>query len=126
MSALVMTIALLLQPAGQDPDGRLWVVVGKPGLTRFVYASPKVLADRKLMARMLYYSMIDIQGPVAQVFVFGDRRFTPTDFPMTDAQMKHWRARYNRNRNTGLEEFVWVTWVAGKNKERPDTIRPAK
>ena len=116
MSAVVLTIALLLHPAAQDPDGRLWVVVGKPGLTRLVYASPKVLADRKLTARMLYYCMIDIPGPIAQVFVFDDRRFTPANLPMTDAQMKHWRVRYNRNRNTKLEEFVWVAWAGWQDK----------
>jgi hypothetical protein len=126
MSTVILTLALLLQPPTQDPDGRLWVVVGKPGLTRLVYASPKVLADRNLTARMLYYSLVDVPGPVAQVFVFDDRRFTPAALPMTDAQMKHWRVRYNRNRNTKLEEFVWVTWAGGQTKERRDTIRPAK
>jgi hypothetical protein len=127
MPTIVLAVALLLSAAGQNPDGRLWIVVGKPGLTRLVYASPKVLADRALMARMLYYSALDVRGPTVQVFVYDDRRFTPSDLPMTDAQMKHWRARYSRNRNTGLEEFVWVTSTGrGKTKERPDSIRPAK
>jgi hypothetical protein len=49
--------------------------------------------------------------------------------PMTDKQMLHQRARYNRNPNTGLDEFAWVTVLNAKTspptmKETVADIRP--
>ena len=48
---------------------------------------------------------------------------------MTDKQMLHYRARYNYNPSTRLEEFAWVFVVNAKVsppklKESKDHIRP--
>ena len=100
------------------------------GLTVFVYVAPAGLEDNVFVSQVLGVAVSMVPaGKPAQVFMFDDRKLTPRAFPMTDAQMLHWKVRYNRNPNTRREEFVWLSVVNSRvsppdMKETPASIRP--
>ena len=73
------------------------------------------------------YAAIEVS--VQQVWFYDKKSKTPTGVPMTDDQMLHWRAKYSINRNTGHEEFVFIT-ITDPSTSPPEisetkaTIRP--
>ena len=105
-------------------------IVGRFGLVQTVYVSPAGLNDRFFVAQVLHAISSKVnRGSILEVLLFDDRNFAPQGLPMTDDQMKHWRARYNRNPNTGLDKFAWIH-VADATVSPPsliettDSIRP--
>lgn len=130
---LLILALLVSQAVAQN-----WEVVGQAGIVRFVYMAPEGLKDKQFVAQVLSTIMRKQIGlnsqtghwrGAAEILLFDDKRYTPQDFPMTDKQMLHQRARYNYNPNTGFEEFVWVSVVNDKAsppklKETKADIRP--
>ncbi len=107
-----------------------WDVLAESGIVRFVYVSPDGLRDKFFVAQLLQAiaSKAARTLPI-EILLFDDRRYTPRAFPMTDAQMLHWRARYNKNPNSKFEEFVWISVTNSKTsppklKETRAKIRP--
>ena len=105
-------------------------MIGNFGIVRTLYVSPEGLKEKFYVAQVLLSVMRKekISLPI-QIMIFDNQRLTPRDFPMTDAQMLHWKATYNRNPNTDLERFVWIS-VKNPNssppvlKETAANIRP--
>lgn len=109
------------------PDSDSWEVVAKSGIVDMVYVPATQINDHQLLAQILQ----NLKGnqSICEMMFFDQKQYTPKGFPMTDAQMLHWKARYNYNVNTGLEEFVFVqitdsTVSPPKVKEIPANIRP--
>jgi hypothetical protein len=107
-----------------------WDVVAESGIIRFVYVSPDGLKDKFFVAQLLQAIVSKAARTLPiEILLFDDRRYTPRAFPMTDAQMLHWKARYNSNPNRDFEEFVWVSVTNSKAsppklKETRAKIRP--
>jgi len=105
-------------------------IIGQFGVVQTVYVSPPGLGDRFFVAQVLHAISSKVStGSILEILVFDDRNFTPQGLPMTDEQMKHFRARYNRNPNTGLDRFAWVRVVDANSSppglaESDDSIRP--
>jgi hypothetical protein len=105
-------------------------IVGRFGLVQTVYVSPAGLDDRYFVAQVLHAISSKVnRASILEILVFDDRKFVPQGLPMTDDQMKHWRARYNRNPNTGLDRFAWIrvedaTVSPPSLIETTDSIRP--
>lgn len=130
--ALVATLGLhpkaeAVQKAAAPQE---WAVVGQSGVVQFVYVSPAGLKDKFFVAQLL--QALVSKAPTAkaiEILMFDERQSTPRAYPMTDAQMLHQKARYNRNPNTRFEEFVWVAVVNAKTsppklKETRASIKP--
>ena len=107
-----------------------WKVIGQVGMVRTVYVSPDGLRDKSFVAQVLQ-AVVAKTDPArtVQVMLFDDPRFTPQGLPMTDAQMLHLKAQYDRNPNAKHERFVWVSVVdrnssPPKLKETEARIRP--
>lgn len=104
-----------------------WEIVAVTGAVRFVYVPAHRLKDRAVLASALQQAAALPPTGIVEVNIFDDRASTPHGFPMTDTQMAHWRARYNRNVNTGFEQFVWISTRGGRITETtPDSIRPGQ
>jgi len=88
-------------------EKREWEKVASFGMTTTVYMSPSALSDKHHIAQVLH--TLRSRAPVQQIWFYDSKSKTPTGVPMTDDQMLHWRARYSVNRNTGHEEFVFIT-----------------
>jgi len=96
-----------------------WNMIGNFGIVRTLYVSPEGLKDKFYMAQVLLSVMRkENKSLPIQIMIFDNQRLTPRDFPMTDAQMLHWKAIYNRNPNTNLEKFVWIS-VKNPNSSPP-------
>lgn len=133
---LFLAIVLICGPA--HIFAQEWEVVDRSGIVRFVYVAPEGLKDKQFVAQVLHAIMRKEVGldqktgrwrGAAQIMLFDDKRYTPRGFPMTDKQMHHYRARYNYNPSTKLEEFAWVSVANAKAsppklKETKDRIRP--
>ena len=128
-----VTLALVLSVAAKARDDYpTWRLIGKFGIVRTVYVSRPGLKDRTFMAQVLQGVVNEAPGPggAVMIMIFDDPRFTPRAFPMTDAQMRHLRAQYNRNPRSGLDKFVWIKITNPKAsppelREIPDPkIRP--
>ena len=107
-----------------------WNVVAKAGLTYMVYVSPAGLKDKFFVAQVLNAVMnqSDKTRPV-EINLYDNKQLTPRRFPMTDQQMLHWKAQYNKNPNNGYEEFGWITITNSKTsppdfKKTTANIRP--
>ena len=114
------------QPEEQE-DKKEWDKVATFGMITTVYMSPAALADKHHIAQVLH--TLRSRSPVQQVWFYDNKSKTPTGVPMTDDQMLHWRAKYSINRNTGHEEFVFITVTDPSTSppeisERKATIRP--
>ena len=116
-----------LQPNAKEQEKKEWEKVATFGMITTVYMSPAALADRHHIAQVLH--TLRSRSPVQQMWFYDNRSKTPTGVPMTDGQMLHWRAKYSINRNTGHEEFVFIT-VTDPSTSPPEisetkaTIRP--
>ncbi len=126
---VVSTLGVSLANEDSRPSQE-WKLIGKFGMIRTVYVSPDGLKDKFFVAQVLHAVVTkeDSSKPI-QVMMFDDVRFTPRGFPMTDAQMLHLKAQYNRNPNTKHERFVWVSVTNSKSsppglKETEAPIRP--
>ena len=109
-------VALSVSLAGENrlaaPE---WKLIGNFGAIRTVYVSPEGLKDKFFVAQVLSAVMAkeNPSNPI-QVMMFDDIRLTPQAFPMTDVQMLHLKAQYNKNPNTRLDRFVWVSVTDSK------------
>jgi hypothetical protein len=105
-------------------------VIGRFGIVHTVYVSPIGLEDRDFVAQVLHAISSKVDGSsILEVMLFDDRNFTPQGLPMTDEQLRHYRARYIRNPNTGFAKFAWLhvadsSSPASSLSERTDSIRP--
>ena len=107
-----------------------WEVVGQFGIVRTVYVSPNGLRDKSFVLQVLRIvtDKYEKSKPI-QVMFFDDKRNTPKRLPMTDPEMLHWKAQYNRNPNTNYERFVWISVTDPKSsppkvKETEEEIGP--
>jgi hypothetical protein len=101
-----------------------WEVVGEVGVTKFVFVSPEGLKDKHFVAQVLHAITNKYPKGALQVFIYDDKAYTPRGFPMTDKQMLHQRARYNRNPSTSLSEFAWISVVDAKSS--PPKLKETK
>ena len=127
--ALVLSINPPRLSESSEPPQE-WELIGKFGLVRTLYVSPDGLKDKFFVAQMLHTVMnkADKSKPI-QIMMFDDRGSTPKGYPMTDSQMLHLKAKYNRNPNTKYERFVWVSVIDPKSsppklKETEAIVRP--
>ena len=129
---VALCLAIPSSLIGQDAPEIVpeWKVIGEIGAVRTVYVAPDGFRDKHFIAQVLQVviAKTDQARPV-QVMMFDDQRFTPQGLPMTDAQMLHLKAQYNRNPGTRLEKFVWISVVDSKSsppklKETEARIRP--
>jgi hypothetical protein len=72
-----------------------------------------VIARRASRDRAVYGAAIreycGIGSPrVCEIMFWTDRAMVPERFPMTDAQVNAWVAKYELNRNTGHEDFLFL------------------
>ena len=126
-----VVVALSVSLAGEKSQpAQEWKLIGKFGIIRTVYVSPDGLKDKFFVAQVLHALVTkeDSSKPI-QLMMFDDVRFTPQGFPMTDAQMLHLKAQYNKNPNTKHERFVWISVTDSKSsppglKETEAPIRP--
>jgi len=115
------------QKANEQEEEKEWEKVATFGMITTVYMSPAALADKHHIAQVLH--TLRSRSPVQQVWFYDKKSKAPTGVPMTDDQMLHWRAKYSINRNTGHEEFVFIT-VTDPSTSPPEisetkaTIRP--
>ena len=92
------------------------------GVTRFVYVDKEFLGDKFMLAQILHTIVAPLpKGALVEVFFFDNFSMTPTGYPMTDRQLHHWKARYNRNPKNSLERFAWVK-VVGADRSSPPQL----
>ena len=106
----VLASAVVVQAGEQSQPTEEWKLIGKFGAIRTVYISPAGLKDKFFVAQVLH-AIVNKEDPSKpiQIMMFDDPGLTPQGFPMTDAQMLHLKAQYNRNPNTKYERFVWIS-----------------
>lgn len=119
-SAVLLSVSPLFAEQKKSEPIKEFEVIAEFGVVKTVYMSPAGLKDKNYVAQALHSIMRkhDQRKPI-QVMFFNSRRHTPVGMPMTDDQMLHQRAQYNKNPNTGFEEFVWVT-VKNSKVSPPD------
>lgn len=119
LTALFVSAPLQAESKKSEP-AKEFAIVAEFGMVKTVYMSPDGLKDKNYVAQILH-NIVNKHGqrkPI-QVMFFDNRRHTPVGIPMTDDQMLHQRAQYNKNPNTGFEEFVWIT-VKNSRVSPPD------
>lgn len=129
---LLVALSLLstVPAAEQSQLIQEWKLIGSFGMIRTLYVSPYGLKDKFFVAQVLHAVVTkEAASKPIQVMMFDDPGFTPQGFPMTDAQMLHLKAQYNKNPTTKHERFVWISVSDAKSsppglKETEVPIRP--
>lgn len=86
-----------------------WKVVGRSQKAKFVYVSSEGIADSLFICKIL--GNLVIREDYNQIYIFDNLNYTPKQFPMSDAEMLHYKAKYVINPSNGHEEFVFIEVV---------------
>jgi hypothetical protein len=90
----------------EKPTKYEWRVVASFAAIRGVYVEPAGMKDLEFLEDVLRYLVK--RKEITQVIFFDDPDHVVKRMPMTDEQMRHWKATYNWNPNTKFDRFVFV------------------
>lgn len=103
---LVMLIGILTP---SDPTESDWELIGNFGGVRTIYVQESRILDPPTLERINaeVLEAVDTGLPL-QVDYFDDRDYTPVRYPMTDEQLKHWKAQCNVYEGKANLKYVTV------------------
>ena len=125
---LLVSILIAIVSCSEQPK-YTWKVVGSVQKAKFVYVSAEGFADSLFICEVLGELMV--RGDYNQIYLFDNLLHTPKQFPMSDDEMLHYKAKYVVNPSNGHEEFVFIEVIDSRTSppelmEIESGIRPMR